>query len=191
MLVKEVSLWLPSFSLTKDPFEPSTRPISVETNVSKCAPSICTIYIARGAPSSVPTCITCTFTNILEQTPPCITPCFFNFISSASGFIWQGPQHILTFDMKISSHYEFWVCLVTFINMIALTFHYDFSIILCQCFFQRWSRLCENVPKITWSRRICRGGDTVRKFIVKDKDKDKNKEKDRDKRAQLHIQRIY
>ena len=147
MLVKEVSLWLPSFSLTKDPFEPSTRPISVETNVSKCAPSICTIHIARGAPSSAPTCITCTFTNILEQTPPCTTPCFFNFFSSASGFIWQGPQHILIFDMKISSHYEFWVCLITFINMIALTFHYDFSIISMSMFFSALVKTLWKCPK--------------------------------------------
>lgn len=48
---------------------------------------------------------------------------------------------------------------------------------LCQCFFQRWSRLCENVPKITWSRRICRGGHAARKYMVKYKDKDKEKKK--------------
>ena len=36
-------------------------------------------------------------------------------------------------------------------------------------------RLCENVPKNTWSGRICRGGDTVRKYVVKD-DKDKDKD---------------
>ena len=55
---------------------------------------------------------------------------------------------------------------------------------LCQCFFQRWSRLCENVPKITWSRRICRGGHAARKYMVKYKDKDKEKKR-------LHATREY
>ena len=56
-------------------------------------------------------------------------------------------------------------------------------------FFQRWPRFCENVPKITWSRRICRGGHTARKYMVKykDKDKDKDKEKNKDYMQQGNI----